>query len=292
MAFKVEKDLNARSFLNQAGELLYKDEAVNSLMLGICTSLKENQSSDQKAGFYRVVENQSTVLAAIQTPPFNLIVSFGSQEHLTALAQYLFDAENELPGVVGPGDESTFFSDVWTSYTGQKSILGMNQKIYALEEVIIPTTDGHFFEATMDHKDLVGSWLYEFGMESLPEKEKPSFEASIQASLKSIEEGNAFLWMVDGTPVSVAHLSRPTKNGISIRAVYTPERFRRRGFASGVVAHISKLALEKGKSFCVLYTDSDNSTSNKIYRNVGYKEIVTSKHFIFETLRLDGFKKN
>lgn len=283
MALRVLSDSSASLFLSHAGALLYKDEAANSLMLGICTALEGSTSTDQPAGLYRVEKNGLTLMAAIQTPPFNLIVSFGIKDHLTALAQYLFDSGVELPGVVGPEEESAYFADVWTAYTGQKSRLGMNQKIYALEKVILPQNEGEFVQATIDHKDIVGTWYFEFGLESLPEKEKPSRESSFQASLKSIEEGNAFLWVVDGVPVSVAHLGRPTKNGISVRAVYTPMKFRKRGFASAVVAQVSKRALERGKRFCVLYTDSDNSTSNKIYQNVGYEEVVTSKHFIFET---------
>lgn len=264
---------------------MYEEEAANSLMLGICTSLQGSPSNHHPAGLYRVDVNGLTLMAAIQTPPFNLIVSFGTKDHITALAQFLFDAGVELPGVVGPEEESAYFADVWTAYTGLKSKIGMNQKIYVLEKVILPQTEGEFVQATIDHKEIVGAWYFEFGLESLPEKEKPSREASIQASLNSIKEGNAFLWMVDGIPVSVAHLGRPTRNGISVRAVYTPMNFRKRGFASAIVAHVSKLALERGKKFCVLYTDSDNSTSNKIYQNVGYKEVVTSKHFMFETHR-------
>ena len=39
--------------------------------------------------------------------------------------------------------------------------------------------------------------------------------------------------------------------------------------------------IDSGKKFCVLYTDTSNKTSNKIYQQVGYEEIAISKHYIF-----------
>ena len=76
-------------------------------------------------------------------------------------------------------------------------------------------------------------------------------------------------------------VGRPTKNGISVSGVYTPKDFRKNGYASALVACTSQKMLDAGKTFCVLYTDTANPMSNKIYQQLGYKEIATSKDFIF-----------
>jgi len=81
--------------------------------------------------------------------------------------------------------------------------------------------------------------------------------------------------------VAVAHVSRPTQNSISINAVYTPLLHRRNGYASALVAHLSHKQLLSGKKLCVLYTDLTNPTSNEIYRQIGYREIAASKHYVF-----------
>jgi len=40
------------------------------------------------------------------------------------------------------------------------------------------------------------------------------------------------------------------------------------------------MALKKlQKSFCVLYADAANATSNKIYKAIGYEELVFSRYY-------------
>ncbi|MNT82395.1 FR47-like protein [compost metagenome] len=99
-----------------------------------------------------------------------------------------------------------------------------------------------------------------------------------------IQKQNVYLWIVDGEIVSMANASRPTENGVSISGVYTPPAKRKIGYASAVVASLSQKMLDSGKKFCVLYTDLANPTSNKIYQEVGYKEVCDSKHFNFVQL--------
>lgn len=53
------------------------------------------------------------------------------------------------------------------------------------------------------------------------------------------------------------------------------------GFGSAVVASLTKKMIQDGFKFCTLYTDLGNPTSNKIYQDVGYYEVLKSKHFIF-----------
>jgi len=55
--------------------------------------------------------------------------------------------------------------------------------------------------------------------------------------------------------------------------VYTPPELRGRGYASALVAELSQRMLDSGMSFCVLYTDLGNSTSNAIYQRIGYNAI-------------------
>lgn len=276
----VVSDTNVDEFLKSAGPLLYAQEAANSLMLGICLGL-ESSSVSNGTKLLRVTEAGNTYLAAIQTPPYNLIISFGNREHLASLANYLVSQKILIPGVVGPENEAKTFADIWTSLAGQRCKLGMDQRIYQLYRVNMPAAEGILKPGDTADLQVIGTWIYEFGQESLPEREKPTLEQSMDLARKSISSHSSFLWIRDNEPVSVAHLGRPTKNGISIRAVYTPAQFRKNGFGSAIVAHLSKKQLEDGKNFCVLYTDSANQTSNKIYQEIGYELVIHSKHIIF-----------
>ncbi|MBJ6958567.1 GNAT family N-acetyltransferase, partial [Vibrio cholerae] len=55
----------------------------------------------------------------------------------------------------------------------------------------------------------------------------------------------------------------------TIGGVYTPPEFRKKGFASKLVANISQIILDSGK-FPSLLTDLDNPTSNHIYKEIGF----------------------
>ena len=71
--------------------------------------------------------------------------------------------------------------------------------------------------------------------------------------------------------------ARPTKRGVTVSLVYTPESERRNGYAKSMVAKVSAELLN-GYDFCVLFTDLANPTANKIYREIGYKQISEFAH--------------
>ncbi len=60
---------------------------------------------------------------------------------------------------------------------------------------------------------------------------------------------------------------------------------KRAEFSTGpddaLAVHLLRV-VQNGKKFCVLYTDSTNGTSNKIYQDIGYKIIGGSKFIVFE----------
>jgi len=73
-----------------------------------------------------------------------------------------------------------------------------------------------------------------------------------------------------------------TQHGEAISYVYTPPQFRRRGYATAMVAHLSQVLLDEGKRFCTLYTDLSNPTSNRIYQEIGYKPVADVVDLLFE----------
>ena len=52
--------------------------------------------------------------------------------------------------------------------------------------------------------------------------------------------------------------------------VYTPPEERGRGYATGLVAELTREALASGRRSAFLYTDLANPTSNAIYARIGY----------------------
>ena len=129
----------------------------------------------------------------------------------------------------------------------------------------------------------MAQWLVEFSNEALPPSERESIEELRSHAENAIERELLYVWESGKRAVSMAAVGRTTKNGISVGAVYTPTLLRKRGYGSSVVAHLSQKMIQSGRQFCVLYTDLSNPTSNRIYQDVGYREVADSKIFLFET---------
>ena len=68
---------------------------------------------------------------------------------------------------------------------------------------------------------------------------------------------------------------------LRVGPVYTPPERRRRGFGSAVTAAVSERQLAAGRSFCFLYTDLANPTSNRIYMDIGYEPVCDSVDYDF-----------
>ena len=89
-----------------------------------------------------------------------------------------------------------------------------------------------------------------------------------------LDKGTHYIWE-DGNPVSQAVHGRSTPNGAVINMVYTPPHFRGRGYATSVVARLTRTLLDAGKDFCCLFADAENPAARKIYNNLGFYDVYT-----------------
>lgn len=80
----------------------------------------------------------------------------------------------------------------------------------------------------------------------------------------------------------MAGYTREMQTAIGVAFVYTPPYYRGKGYASSCVAQISQLALDRGYTKCVLYTDLLNPTSNSIYKKIGFTAVCDSLMLKFE----------
>jgi len=269
-------------FLQQTSHFLYEKEAEYSLMLGLC-ELKASGSKATADYSYFLVKQADTFIGGAVLTEKSLILSQMPEPTLVPLVKLMQDKNIHCPGVVGPAMTADAFSKIWIHQNQSSRKLAMAQKIYFLTEAILPErVSGSFCVASESHIELTAAWLVNFTEESLPH-EISTIENARTLVTNKIKRSEVFLWLdSSGTPVSMNFVGRPTKHGISVSGVFTPKINRGNGFASAVVAHTSKKMLDNGKTFCVLYTDLSNPTSNKIYQNVGYKEVATSKHFLIQ----------
>jgi RimJ/RimL family protein N-acetyltransferase len=86
------------------------------------------------------------------------------------------------------------------------------------------------------------------------------------------------VWERDGRIVSTAGINRRTPWSSTIALVYTPEGLRGHGYASAVVAALSRRELAVGAEWVSLFADAANPTANHIYAAIGYRPAVTFRH--------------
>jgi uncharacterized protein len=274
---------DARAFLDAAGPLLLADEARNNLILGIAGTLVEDPGRYATKRFWVVEDGGEPVGAAMRTPPFNLLLAPArSEAALEALVEAIGE---ELPGVVASHPEVDDFVGLWSRSHAVEPRVIRNQGVYALEQVeALPSAPGSRRAATGDDYALVMGWTIAFGEEVLEESDPGRTEARsfVDARLRDGGDGGFELWEDGGRIVSLSGWGGPTPNGIRIGPVYTPPELRGRGYATTLVAELSQTLLDGGRSFCFLYTDLANPTSNAIYERIGYVRVCESAMVVFD----------
>ena len=272
----------ADGFLAAAEPALMEEEAKNSLILGIAQQVAKGRSyGEEPAWFLTVHDDGALIAAAICTPPYNVILHC-DEDRLDALdrvADYLVDVGERLPGAHGTVSVVGAFADAWGRRTGAATRIQMSQRVYCLTEVTTPTgVSGRMRWAERDDVGFLAEWIQGFQREAVP-GDPVSDPGVVVARL--MDAGMFAIWE-DGEPVSMAASSRGSKNGAAVSAVYTPPERRGHGYASACVAGLSRAMLDAGSTFCTLYTDLSNPTSNKVYQNVGYRPVADFAMYTFD----------
>jgi uncharacterized protein len=272
------------SFLVAAGPLLLESEARHNLLLGIAGTLRDHPSVYREHRLWVVEDGDLVVGAALQTPPFNIVVAEPRADGaLLALADALADEGTELPGVTAAVPEVDSFADAWESRSGCPRRRRMAQGVYRLTKVYPPhEVSGRARVATANDRDLLVSWVRAFADEALEGVEAPVRSAEHTVDERIAEGSGGFMLWEDDEPVSLAGWGGRTPNGVRIGPVYTPPPRRGRGYGRAITAAVSAEQLAGGRQFCFLYTDLANPTSNRIYVDIGYERVCDSVDYAFE----------
>ena len=276
---QVVKAADAAEFLERAAPLL-ADEARHNLIIGLAGTLRDSPALYREQELWLVEDGDAVVGAALRTPPYNLVLGGGSDGALAALARELGAG---IPGAVGAVPEIDDFVAACARLHGVAPEPQVRQGIYALDAVVPPATPpGAPRAATPEDRELLVRWWGEFGVEALGTLEQDEEQNARNVDHRLATPGNGIaLWEDGGEPVSAVGFGGPTPTGVRIGPVYTPPERRGRGYASALTAHVSAEQLAGGRSFCFLYTDLANPTSNKIYVAIGYRRVCDSVQYAF-----------
>lgn len=281
---EVARPTHPREFLDVAGPLLGRSEARHNLILGIAGTLVRNPDAYPVVRMWVALEGAEPVAAALRTEPYNLILADPANDHaLDAVLEAVRVDDPAIPGLVANLPHAAAAAERWCAISGVTSDVTLEQGVFELTHVEkVDRPDGAPRTATPNDRPLLLRWLGDFSREALPrpDDDLERLERTLDARFGGVDAGFWF-WSLGDEPVSFAGFSGPTPTGIRIGPVYTPPGHRRRGYATALVAELSRFLLDRGHRACFLYTDLSNATSNAIYERIGYRRVADAAEIRF-----------
>lgn len=279
-------DLGA--FLDDAGAELELEEARHSLLLGLAGELK--RSGAQRSVGFVVREAGRLVLAALLGPDRRVVAAAtrpdpeaGAKRLVEALA---VEAASPPTALAAAAPLAEQLVEQWREAGYPPAREPSRQRLHRLTQVApVPRPSGAMRVATTADADRVAEWAAAFESEALGARDGARAR---RIARRRVASGEIRIWDDAGTPCAMAAWARPTRNGVSVNAVYTPPHARGRGYATALVADLSRRLLAEGRHFCVLYTDAANRTANAIYARVGYLPIDECLYCVFEGTPSEG----
>lgn len=273
------------AFLERAEALLARSEARHNLIYGIAGTLVRDPGAYESHAMWIAERDGAVVAAALRTAPYNLLLADAVDEAAVGvLAARVAADDSTLPGVSANRPTDRWFVDAWTELTGASAVCDMAQGVFALERVLAPPEPpGAARRANELDTATLESWYAAFAAEAVPnEPAEPESIARVVGDRIARRHGaGVWLWEVDGRSVSLCGHGNLTPNGVRIGPVYTPPAHRGNGYATALVAHRSAALLAAGRTFCFLFTDLANPTSNAIYRRIGYEQVAEAAMWRF-----------
>jgi predicted GNAT family acetyltransferase len=277
---RIQRFRSAAAFLAAAEPDLAHAEVENNLILGNAYDVARRAHPDSVEPYFAAAfDNGRVLMAAFRTLAGKVGVTRTFRpEAFRPLAEDVIDACPETSAVIGPAPDVDAFAAVVADMVGRPARLHSRQRIHQLAEVRLTEAPapGRLRLARPEDADILTLWTDGF----FAAIREPGESRTLVRSRLADEA--LYLWECDGGPVSMAAWTGRTRRTVRVAHVYTPPEHRGQGYATALVAALSRRLLADGVDRCCLYTDVANPTSNAIYRRIGYEPIADVCRFEFE----------
>ncbi|MCL2499560.1 MAG: GNAT family N-acetyltransferase [Defluviitaleaceae bacterium] len=282
---KFTRYTDVKDFYRDTFTVLMKHEAQNVIPLG---NIIIGNKGEDKTGWRdpvnwfmaTVSDDGGIILTAVMTPPHHLTFYATDNVNNVAAFECLMDGMEAsgitFPSVMAEKSLAELFVEKYAAKTGKKYKVEKSQRIYELINVCSDVQPGTVRLARESDMAFLPYWGEAFYYECFDTPLVVTEETAEAYRHIINNRKNRYIMEVDGTPVTMAGISRELETVCVVGPVYTPPYFRRRGYAAACVAAVSQIGLDKGFEKCVLYTDLANPISNSIYMKIGYVPICDS----------------
>jgi predicted GNAT family acetyltransferase len=274
----VTRHADPDTFLAAVAPMQDRGEASASLFAGWAHALKRTPPPPDEHVYLATCIESGGCGAAVQRGESPAIVGQSDAAAAAALAEDLAGDWPALQGVVGALVACEAFARRWRDLTGRPHALRFRLRQHALTAVAdvpdapgAPRVAGEADIPWLVAKQL--AFVAEVGIHDSPER--------IRALLpRCVARGEFRIWD-DRRPVALAGFNDAPPDFARIAPVYTLPDCRGRGYATALVASLSRELLARGKRKLFLTTDVANPASNAIYTRIGYRPETDEYHFEF-----------
>ncbi len=207
----------------------------------------------------------------------NIMMHASNNLVLERLTTYLKKHLNRnVAGVLGISDQACY---VINELGLSDSIFSINRDeglydlcLSSLKTVDLPI-DCNIVPAEEVPIDTLIQWMTDYEIEALGAIKNDALSGRVNNKVERIRNGDCFALLQDNVPVSLVGFNSKLKDMLQIGPVWTPIKYRNKGFARRLLA--SALLKEKshGIKKAILFTD--NPAAIKAYEAIGFKEIGT-----------------
>jgi uncharacterized protein len=266
---RIRRYVDPQMFLDHCEEWLLRDELKNSTVLSVLNLLIQDGHPFDMPFYLATVETGEDIVGcAVRAPPDPLILSEMPLEAMPLLAADIATVYESISTVTGKNREVESFARQWERQCGRSCIDKVHWRWYVVERVAMPKSpvSGKLRLARDSDLDLARDWARRFAHEINTPVDVVAFYQ------RRLETDSLYLWE-DKVPRAIVAVSGVTPNSIRLSGVFTSPDCRRKGYASAAVATVSRLMLDSGHRYCVLFTETSDPSANRLYRNIGYRPI-------------------
>ncbi len=274
-------------FLERSARYRALDPVRTNMVGSIATSVAAGFQRYDACWWWIVLNENRVVGAACRTAPYWLQLGPMMSDASALLAREVARVDVELPGVVGSENVTKSFVDGFRNSSAtagsRRAVQSQHNLIYEATDLMVPDVEGHLEHVTTSQFDLASKWHVDFStfIDGAPYTPSALDLAALEAK---IENSMMYFWIVDDEPVSmVGHASAVMIRDATVTRigpVFTPEEHRRHGYAAAATASLSKKLSQNG-SRVMLLADATYSTSNHVYRSIGFRVLDSSVRYEF-----------
>jgi uncharacterized protein len=272
MSVSVERVRTAADFLAAAEPWLLEAEADNNLLLSTALVLATDDHPFRDPVYYAIVRNARGIVGcALAPPPDGLDVGALPPAAAALLVDSVREVRPDLPNVNGHPAAALAFAEAWARERGGDFRYQYRGRLFGLASLRRPPLPrGRLRLAADGDAELVAAWAKRYALAIDTHVDLTALFARMQ------RRRSLFVWDDRGAKCMVGE-SGATPRGTRINAVYTPDEFRGRGYASAAVAVVAERALAGGCEHCVLLAEPG---PDRIYERLGFRAI--REHVLLE----------